>query len=666
MSNGNNYEINHKQIRNYTGDDIIFEIPEGIEEIGPQAFTRFMGTSRIQKVICPSSLKVIRWGAFQNCGSLKEVVLPDGLESIESLAFMGTGLQTINIPANCKICDKAFAECYELKNTDDELFVYQNMVLAAGSKHLSDSRSLIVINEGIEIINGGAFAHHEGVKEIIFPKSLKRIGDDAFEKCSSLKKITLNSFVEYGIGVFKDCHNISADSFDLDTVLYYYFGAGKSNKFLGERCKKIIEKQLLFNLERAMTLLEDCASDKPFERFSNYIVTKSDSISLDFYGKANQLFLKKEAKAATKHLVKNNLVSGDVKQGAKKTAKENEIAKQRAIDEEKLAKGERPNEREVEKMAEDYIRDNDISPEANIPIKNVVYYKNSRIEVKPEVLKAILSIYIRKWHQNKKVVSGEYRDYEELYNAWTITIDKQADLMYSYLDEKSMDEFLLYLVVSPSTRAFNNTQIVVSPKNKYRLYLLALGRFASDELAQRLIKGIRSRFEDSAKNRLWVSNVEQALYLNDSLYAAQFFNGKGLLDNYAKMRGITAQELRNKLKDMTRASKLERLKKLESWDKVLIDDNGKVMFEGFFTINKLFPIVALLTNETGRGVVKIEEDTSSIGTALYFDYEEDLNNYFEESIGNLSVKEAVTGNGWSEGKMILFVVEDGSLHQRCG
>ena len=553
-----NFEIQDNVLVKYTGDDEEVIIPDGIIEIGSDAFCDY-GQSKIQKVICPSSLKEIGSFAFAYCKALREVVLPDGIELIRFGAFSYTGLVKINIPINCKIEEGAIRNCDKLINTDSGLFVFQNRVLNVGKKEeVSDNK--IVIDEGLESIDGWAFDGHHEIRFVVFPKTMKRIETYAFRNCG-VGTLKLQSFPEYGYGAFDGCY-LRPESFDSDTVLYYYFSAGNSIKSAAEKCESIIKKDLIKNMNRTLDLLEESDSKKAFDKFSKYIVANSSRLPKEFFEKANILFIQKKMKSASNLLVKYKLVDGDAKQVAQQRAREEkklkqqkeleeQLAQQKAeekkIDDEKLARGERPDEKEAEALADKYWSSklSVTSIDSYAGFTTGVYYKNSKIEVEPKVIGAILDVYIRLWRTHSKTEYGSYGSHQELRAGWTVPMSQEADRIYSYLDEKSMDNCLLGLVASSFTGTYDNSKIYVSPKNDYRLYVLALGRFATDDLVQKLILAIKSQAGEQAKNRLWASNVEQALYLNDSIYAIQYFESKRCLDNYAKMRGTTAQQIRD-------------------------------------------------------------------------------------------------------------------------
>ena len=73
-------------------------IPEGIKEIGREAFTCCFS---LEKVVLPNTIIAIRANAFSSCDQLKEIIFPNSLEIIESNAFLGdVNIDYIVIPTN--------------------------------------------------------------------------------------------------------------------------------------------------------------------------------------------------------------------------------------------------------------------------------------------------------------------------------------------------------------------------------------------------------------------------------------------------------------------------------------------------------------------------------------------------------------------------------------
>ena len=72
----------------------------------------------------------------------------------------------------------------------------------------------LVIGEGITRIGNGVFSDCVNLKEIVFPKSLKSMGEEAFRGCKSLKEFVIPEGVtEIGGGILCDCSLIEFVSF---------------------------------------------------------------------------------------------------------------------------------------------------------------------------------------------------------------------------------------------------------------------------------------------------------------------------------------------------------------------------------------------------------------------------------------------------------------------
>jgi len=125
------------------------KIPETVEYIGDGAFEH---CTSLTAVVIPDSVKEIGYGAFESCGLLSTVELPDSIEVIKWDMFSNSGLQSIRIPDSVKIIESsAFSNCKQL--TD---------VMMGGS---------------VEEIGFFAFQGCDKLDGIIFPESLKRMGE---------------------------------------------------------------------------------------------------------------------------------------------------------------------------------------------------------------------------------------------------------------------------------------------------------------------------------------------------------------------------------------------------------------------------------------------------------------------------------------------------------
>ncbi len=161
----------------YLGNDFIKEviIPEGVESIGPYAFA---GLTALERVVLPSTLETIEYGAFFGCTSLTEVV---GLE-------------------NVKLINKyAFQNC-DIKND-------------------------LKLNN-IHAIGDYAFAGNTHLKSIAFSKTLSSIGAYTFMGNTALEKVdvSMSGNIKYGPYVFLDCKaldNVTMNTGVIPTGAFY-------------------------------------------------------------------------------------------------------------------------------------------------------------------------------------------------------------------------------------------------------------------------------------------------------------------------------------------------------------------------------------------------------------------------------------------------------------
>ena len=102
----------------------------------------------VAHVSVPPSVTVIEAGAFQNCTTLREVELCDGLRRIKSEAFRGcSSLERIVIPSTVEVIERrAFMNCSRLVEVElwsgltqieDEAFYDANLLSASLSHQVS-------------------------------------------------------------------------------------------------------------------------------------------------------------------------------------------------------------------------------------------------------------------------------------------------------------------------------------------------------------------------------------------------------------------------------------------------------------------------------------------------------------------------------------------------
>ncbi|MBR3366951.1 MAG: leucine-rich repeat protein [Lachnospiraceae bacterium] len=130
--------ITGEDLLKYVGDAEEVHVPEGIRTIGPEAF---QGTG-VERVVLPTSLRVIRENAFASCASLREVQLPPLLEEIRAGAFKNcVSLRTMELPQSLREIDKtAFDGCPE--DPDREDFLRMKEIQARDAEYLRTRRPM--------------------------------------------------------------------------------------------------------------------------------------------------------------------------------------------------------------------------------------------------------------------------------------------------------------------------------------------------------------------------------------------------------------------------------------------------------------------------------------------------------------------------------------------
>lgn len=123
--------------------------------------------------------------AFEDCGGLKSVEIPESVKWIGESAFKYCcGLESIIIPEGVTIIgDSTFSCCCNLKS--------------------------ITIPGSVTEIRDCAFDNCSNLKNITIPDNVTTIGHDAFAGCSSITEFVVpDSVTSIGINVFADCINL--------------------------------------------------------------------------------------------------------------------------------------------------------------------------------------------------------------------------------------------------------------------------------------------------------------------------------------------------------------------------------------------------------------------------------------------------------------------------
>lgn len=150
---------------------------EGLETLGTEELQEngkphygVFAESALEYVRLPSTLKLIEYGAFESCGNLRAINLPEKLEHVGKLCFWGSALESVRLPPALKTVEEsAFDQCKGLKSVE--------------------------FPDALEKICANAF-FMSGIEKADFPASLKTVDQSAFAGCENLRRVSLPEGLE--------------------------------------------------------------------------------------------------------------------------------------------------------------------------------------------------------------------------------------------------------------------------------------------------------------------------------------------------------------------------------------------------------------------------------------------------------------------------------------
>lgn len=262
----------------------------------------FENCTMLKEIVLEAPLKNLGANCFKNCLSLESVELPISLKSMHPTSFEKcNNLKTISIEFKEEYSTK-FSNWFNFESNanfdfpiEQEKFLRQGLETLKQLRSLRDhypncsvnymgtkqfpmkdideiiktiecearpSSSVLIIEEGREVIKKGEFANNESITEVVLPRTLRVIEESAFELCTSLKKITVQSMLNrVDAKAFGGC--ISLEVIETKSKKFNVFGvlpARSIGNFAFYKCLSLKRLKLLSVATLGEAVFKECRS----------------------------------------------------------------------------------------------------------------------------------------------------------------------------------------------------------------------------------------------------------------------------------------------------------------------------------------------------------------------------------------------------------------------
>ena len=198
------FEIIEGRLISYSGNMDTVEVPDQIVVIGEDAFFN----SNVHRIIVGKNVKHIEPNAFHCCGTLKEIVLPDGIECIGEMINKCNQLKWIF--ANPGTIGEEYAINHGLavvrcECLDKDWYISNEKVIKCFLKKEKE----INVPPGVKRIGPQVFENFRKLEHVNIPNSVSAIDTKAFKNCTSLTSIVIpDGVASLGGCTFESCVNL--------------------------------------------------------------------------------------------------------------------------------------------------------------------------------------------------------------------------------------------------------------------------------------------------------------------------------------------------------------------------------------------------------------------------------------------------------------------------
>jgi len=206
---GRNIEwYNLKKIKVSINNKIYADVDGVLFNKAKTELIRYPASKTQKSYSIPSSVKIIKAGAFFESKNLTSVLMTDSVLSIEEYAFSDcVNLGNIKLSRNItNIGYYAFADCWSIKKIEMPKSVRS---LGEGSFYMCRNLTEISLSSKLTKIESMTLCDCSSLTSITIPNNVKSIGEKAFEGCENLKSIIIpKNTSSVDVGAFSYCYNL--------------------------------------------------------------------------------------------------------------------------------------------------------------------------------------------------------------------------------------------------------------------------------------------------------------------------------------------------------------------------------------------------------------------------------------------------------------------------